>query len=430
MLKNCTSALLLVAILFAAVTDAAATNWPRWRGPNFDGVAPAGDYPLKWSRTENENIAWNVALDERSGSTPIVWDQSIFLTSNAGDTNVLICLNLDGQEQWKRTIGEKREGKHGEYGSGSHPSPVTDGQHVYAYFKSGDIACFDFAGNQVWHKNLQEEYGDDTLWWDLGTSPVLTENAVVVAVMHEGPSYIVALDKQSGSELWKQDRTFRVPKEADNSYTTPIVLERDGRQVLLVAGADHVTAHDAQTGEEIWRAGGLNPNEQGFFRSIASPVLASDLLVVPYSRGETLTAFRIDGSGDVTESNTLWRIHTPAGNRGKIDVSTPAAEGRRVYLVGERGLAYCIDAATGEMLWEKSLPGSRHSYRSSPVLTEDRIYYVREDGTTFVLSKPQQGEEPELLATNELGETTIASPVFFDGKILIRTFENLYCIGE
>jgi outer membrane protein assembly factor BamB len=413
-------------ILLSASASSDADNWPRWRGPNFDGVAPAGDYPLRWGK--DDKIAWNYELSERSGSTPVVWDRSIFLSSTSGETNVLISLDRDGKEQWTRTIGDEQEGKHGQYGSGSHPSPVTDGRHVYAYYKSGDIACFDFSGNQVWHKNLQDEYGEDTLWWDLGSSPALSKNAVVIAVMHEGPSYVVALDKQSGSELWKQDRTFQVNREADNSYTTPIVLDRDGREIVLIAGADHVTAHDAQTGAELWRAGGLNPQNREFFRSIASPVLAGDVLVVPYSRGETLTAFRIDGSGDVTDTHTLWKIRTPQGNEGRVDVSTPAAENGRVYLVGERGLAFCIDAATGNVLWQKSLPGSRHSYRASPVVTADRIYYTREDGTTFVLSKPKQDDEPELLATNELGETTIASPVFVDGMILIRTFDNLYCI--
>lgn len=418
---------LCVGLVLLTATSAMADNWPRWRGPNFDGVAPAGEYPLRWSKTEN--VAWKYSLGERSGSTPIVWEQSIFLTSTHQGANVLICLDRDGKQQWMTGIGKERPGKHREYGSGSNPSPVTDGQHVYAYFKSGDLACVDFAGDIVWQKNLQDEYGKDTLWWDLGTSPVLTDNAVVVAVMHSGPSYIVALDKQSGSELWKQDRTFDVAVENDHSYTTPIVASRDGRQILLVLGADHVTAHDADSGQELWQAGGLAPRGRGNLRSIASPVLADDILVVPYVRGETITAFRIDGSGDVTETHRLWSIRTP-GRPGAVDVPTPAVEGHRVYFVGDRGLAYALDARSGEIVWSKELPKSRRVFRSSPVVTGNRVYYTREDGTTFVLSKPGEGEEPELLATNELGEFTIATPVFFDGKILVRTKDSLYCIAE
>lgn len=409
-----------IALLFA--TAAFGDNWPRWRGENFDGVAPAGDYPLRWSATEN--IAWRYALAERSASTPIVWDQSIFLTGTEDGSNVLICLDRSGQEQWKIRLGEAAPGKQRLYGSGSGPSPVTDGQHVFAYFKSGDLACVDFTGDVKWQKNLQDEYGENTLWWDLGTSPVLTDDAVVVAVLQSNPSYIVALDKQSGSELWKQDRNFRVPIENDHSYTTPLVHDVGGRQVLLVVAADHVTAHDARSGKEIWRAGRLNPDNDQNLRSISSPVLSHDILVVPYNRGATLTAFRIDGSGDVTDTHTEWRIRTPSG----VDVPTPASENGRVYLVSERGIVFCIDAASGNQIWSKTLPRGTDVFRSSPVVTEDRIYCLREDGTTFVLSKPQGNEEPELLATNELGEYVVASPVFVDGKILIRTYDNLYCI--
>jgi outer membrane protein assembly factor BamB len=402
----------MVLLAAAAVAD----NWPRWRGPDFNGIAPAGEYPLEW--TETENVAWRYPLPERSGSTPIVWEQSIFLTSTNEGENVLICLDRGGKEQWKAPIGEARAGKNRQYGSGSGPSPVTDGQHVYAYFKSGDLACVDFAGKVVWQKNIQDEYGEDTLWWDLGTSPVLTENAVVVAVLHSGPSYIVAFDKASGSELWKQDRTFQVNVENDHSYTTPLVHDTDRGQVLFVVGADHVTAHDAKTGEEIWRAGGLNPDNADNLRSVASPVVAKDVVVVPYNRGDTLTAFRID-SGD-----EAWKIENPSG----VDVPTPAAENGRVYLVSERGVVFCVDAASGEQVWSKTLPRGTTVFRASPVVTADRIYCLREDGTTFVLSKPRQDEEPELLATNELGENVIASPVFVDGQVLIRTYENLYCI--
>jgi outer membrane protein assembly factor BamB len=416
-----TPASLAATILLMLAAASVANNWPRWRGPEANGVAPPGEYPLQWSATEH--VAWKYPLPERSSSTPIAWDQSIFLTTTNEGANVLVCLDLDGKERWKASLGKASEGKNRQYGSGSGPSPVTDGRHVYAYFKSGDLACVDFAGNVVWRKNLQEEYGEDTLWWDLGTSPVLTQNAVVVAVMQTGPSYIVALDKQSGSELWKQDRTFKVPDEADNSYTTPIVHQQGGKEILLVAGADHATAHDAQTGKEIWRVGGLNPRNEGYFRSIASPVLANEVFVVPYSRGDTLTGIKIDGSGDVTKTHTLWRIDNPSG----VDVPTPASEDGRVYLVSERGLAFCVDAASGDVIWSKQIP-CRPNFRASPVVTADRIYCLHESGTTYVLSKPKESEEPEVLATNELGEFTVASPVFFDGKILIRTYENLYCI--
>jgi hypothetical protein len=222
---------------------------------------------------------------------------------------------------------EARAGKH-KKATGANSSPVTDGECVWVYFKSGELACLDLAtGAERWRVNLQERFGEDTLWWDLGTSPVLTAKAVVVAVMQTGPSYLAAFDRVTGELRWKHDRDVPAPEEAAQSYSTPLVTAGDSTrgepaELLVVLGADHVTAHDAANGTELWRVGGLNPEANGFFRSIASPVLAGDLVIAPYARGGTITAIRRGGSGDVTGSHLAW-VRRDIG----ADVPTPAESG-------------------------------------------------------------------------------------------------------
>jgi outer membrane protein assembly factor BamB len=408
-----------LAVILAS-TPALAENWPNWRGPTSNGVAAGKDYPAKWSATEN--VAWKVKLPSGSGSTPAVWEDRIFVSSAEGDKNTLLCLDRkNGETLWKATIGSERKGKH-KKGSGANPSPITDGTHVFAYYKSGDLACLDMTGKVVWQQNLQEMYGEDTLWWDLGTSPVLTQKYVVIACMQSGPSYLAAFEKATGKLAWKEARMLSAPEESAQSYTTPVVMEERGAETLIVLGADHVTAHNAADGKELWRVGGLNPTGHQYFRSIASPVVSDGIVFAPYARGETLTAIRLGGSGDVTGSHVAW---TMKGHSS--DVPTPAAVDGRVYVLADNGTVSCLDQKTGKKIWQGSLPKHRDNFSSSPIVAGDRIYMTREDGTTFVLAT---GDEFKLLVENKLGEFTLATPVFNNEQVLIRTFEHLYCIGK
>ena len=396
-----------------------AEEWPNWRGPGQNGVASTQKFPLRWSKTEN--VAWVVDLPGKGASTPIVSQGHIIVTSGDKERNLALCYTAVGEPKWSREIGKEREGKHAK-ATGSNPSPVTDGKTIFVYFKSGDLAALDFNGQVLWQLNLQKEYGEDTLWWDLGTSPVLTRKHVVVAVMQTGPSYLAAIDKQTGKPAWKQDRDLNAPSEAAQSYSTPLVLEEGDRETLVVLGADHVTAHNAATGAEIWRVGGLNPTEQKFFRSISSPVVCGDVVVSPYARGSTLTGIKLGGRGDVTRQNVAWF-------RDKLgaDVPTPAAHDGKVFLCSDRGEVHCLDGQTGQTVWSGAVEKNRNAFSASPVLAGGRIYITREDGTTFVLS---QGDKFEQLAQNELeGEFVVATPVFVDGRIYIRTRERLYAIG-
>ncbi len=353
-------------------------------------------------------------MPAQAGSTPIVWEDQIILTAAVNGKNVAQSYNWDGKLRWQTEIGKERPGKH-KKASGCNSSPIIDGQHVYVYFKSGDLACLDSQGSIVWRTNLQEEFGEDTLWWDLGTSPVLTKDHVVVAVIQSGPSYLVAFDKVTGSVAWKVDRMMDVPEEANQTYSTPLVIDRDGKQLLVVLGADHVTGHDANDGRELWRVGGFNPDNSGYNRSIASPVYVDGIIVAPYDRGKTLTAISCDG-------DVLWRDDAISA-----DVPTPAATDGEIYVCNDEGRLACLDLQTGKEKWSVKTGKHRTAFSSSPILAGGHIYLVREDGTTFVFDA---SGDHDLLATNRVEGFTVATPVFVNDKILLRTAEHLYCIGR
>jgi len=399
---------------------AQGADWTNWRGPHFNGVADGRGYPTTWSSTDN--VAWKVDLPGKGSSTPIVLGNRILLTTGLDGKNGVLCLDRQGKQTWSTTVGTEKTGKH-QKASGTNPSPVTDGKQVFAYFKSGDLAALDLAGKVLWQHNLQEQFGEDTLWWDLGTSPVLTRDLVVIAVMQTGPSYLVAYEKATGKLAWKQDRNLDAPSEAAQSYSTPVVLTEGGRETLVVLGADHVTAHDALTGKELWRVGGLNPTGHQYFRSISSPVVSNGIVIAPYARGATITAIKLGGAGDVTRSHVLW-----TKDKLGADVPTPVAVDGKVYLCGDKGEVTCLEIESGKVLWQGQPERNRNGFSASPILADGKLYITREDGTTFVVA---QGDEYKLLGKNELtDEMVVATPVFVDGQILIRTTTSLYCIGQ
>ena len=413
------AAAIVTSLLFAEPST--ADNWPNWRGPYGNGVAADANFPTEWGA--NKNLAWQVELPGVGGSTPAIWEDFIFVTCpNKANENEIRCYSRTGKLRWKTTLGKERAGKH-KKGSGSNPSPVTDGKHVFCYYKSGDVACLDFAGDIVWKKNLQETYGKDTLWWDLGTSPVLTDSALVVAVIQSGPSYLVALEKETGRVSWKHDRMLGAPEEAAQTYATPIVFGNGEDQRLIVLGADHVTAHNAGTGEELWRFGGMNPDQNTYFRSISSPVLSGvQSVIAPYARGTSLSAIRLGGTGEVRGTHLAWE-HTQGPS---ADVPTPAARNGSVYVLTDKGTVAVLDAKTGRTRKETHLPKNRNAYSASPVLAGNKLYLTREDATTFVLT----ADDLEIIAENALDDRVVATPVLVDEKIFLRAASALYCITE
>ncbi len=417
--------LLLLALLSASSLSLAG-DWPNWRGPHGNGTADGVGYATEWSA--EKNIVWKYELHGRGASTPTVAGDTIFVTTTIDGQNKIMALGMDGLERWSKTLGAAVEGKPGKDGTGANPSTVTDGTYVFAYFKSGDLGCFSVAGELQWQKNLQAEYGEDSLWWDLGTSPVLTKDAVVIACMQTGPSYVAAFSKADGAVLWKHDRDLGAPEEAAQSYATPVVVDEASGQVIVVLGADHVTAHEAASGKEIWRVGGLNPTNHKYFRSIASAAVSDGIVIAPYARGESLTAIKMGGHGDVTASHISWFNQATSG-----DVPTPAIANGRVFNCRDggdsRGIIDCLDLLTGKTIWSGQVPKNRNTYRSSPTVADGKLYVARQDGTVFVLDA--MGSEFKILAQNTIAEEhTVATPVCLDGKIILRTDTHVYLIGN
>ncbi len=418
----------LIPVLLTAtlVSSLSAGDWMSWRGPAGNGAAVGRGYATTWSAASN--LVWKVPVAARGASTPVVAGDRIFLTGTQDGLNRVLCYNRDGRQLWQVALGDAVPGKPGKDGTGANPSAVTDGESVFAYFKSGDLGGFRADGTQMWSINLQDEYGEDTLWWDLGTSPVLTRDAVIVACMHSGPSYLAAFEKKTGKLLWKHERELGAPEEAAQSYATPVVVSHADFDELVVLGADHVTSHDGRDGKELWRLSGLNPTGHKYFRSIASAAVGDGIVVAPYARGNSLTAVRMGGTGDVTESHVIW-----ANEETSADVPTPAIADGRVFVCrdtgDQRGTVDCLDLETGKVIWSGQLPKNRNTFRASPVVADGRVYLARQDGTVFVVDAT--ADSFQLLAENSIAdEHTVATPVFVDGTILLRTDAHLYLIAD
>ncbi|MGC6565065.1 MAG: PQQ-binding-like beta-propeller repeat protein, partial [Akkermansiaceae bacterium] len=210
---------------------------------------------------------------------------------------------------------------------------ATDGEVVVAYFKSGQVGACSHDGKKLWDVNLQEKFGEDKLWWDQGTSPILSQGIAVIAVMQtEGKSYLVAFDAKTGAVKWKTERMFETGKESGDSYTTPHFLKIDGLDTVISYGADHITGHDLNSGKQLWYSGGINPDAKGMWRTIASSVVADGIVVVPHGRGEWLMGLKAGGKGDVTKSRILWRKKIT-----NTDAATPVARDGLVYVLVDRG---------------------------------------------------------------------------------------------
>lgn len=410
-------ALVVLGFCLVASCAAAADNWAQWRGPGGQGVAAPGDYPVEFSA--DENVAWKAKLPGLGSSSPVVWGDRAFISSIINGQDGLTCYSLAGEKLWEERFGPGREGKH-RNGTGANPSPATDGEHVVVYYKSGRVVGLDFSGQKRWETNLQEKYGADTLWWDLGTSPIIVGNRAIIAVMHADQGYLVAIDLASGDVAWKQDRTYKRPPEADQAYTTPLLANIDGRDVIVVWGADHLTGHDPATGEKLWDRGGFNPNNEQFFRVIASHAAGEGVAVVPYGRGQSLAGVAL--AGQAGGDNRLWTHEGKAG----ADVPTPIIHAGKTYVLGDDGELTCRDLKTGEEIWASSLPRNRNKYYASPILAGERLYCTREDGVVFVVDV---ADGFKLLAENDMGERIIATPAPVRNSLLIRGEEHLFRIG-
>jgi outer membrane protein assembly factor BamB len=380
--------------------------------------------PLKWS-TE-ENIAWKLAMPSRSGATPIVWNDHIFLNvataMTTGDLELWAVDRKKGEPMWKRPLGG---GNHQERKQNmSSPSPVTDGTTVWVMTGTGILKAFDFEGTELWMRDVQKDYGRFGLNWGYASSPLLHEGSLYIQVLHgmktDDPSYVMKVDGKSGKTMWKVDRPTHAISESPDSYTTPLLVGSGKSVEVVISGGDIVTGHDPETGKELWRANGLNPSNDPNYRIIASPVLAGSLIIAP-TRNRPMLALKPGGAGDVTTSHKAWSFDLGP------DVPTPISDGKLLYVVRDNGVVHALDVNTGAVVWgpERLKTGA---YSSSPVLADGKLYVTSEnEGLTSVFNA---GPKFEVVAENPLDDYCLASPAVSKGQIFIRTDKFLWAIGK
>lgn len=414
-------ALLVCSLLLSAAGNATADNWPQWRGSDNDGISKESGLPTQWS--ESKNLIWKLKMPGMGGSTPAVWGQRIFLTSEEGSDLCLLCIDSGGQELWKTKLASGRQRFMRGEGNNASPSPSTDGEHVWAYVGTGDLGCYDFEGKEVWKFNVQDRYGKFRIQHGMHTTPLLDGNRLYMQLIHSNGQYVIALDKATGKEIWKVTRNSDGRAENEHSYASPVMWRKGQDAYLITHGNDYAIAHRLTDGSEMWRVGGLNPKDRyrPDLRFVASPVATSELIVIPSAKDHGVVGLKPDAEGLVMPDSKyeLWRL-----NRGTPDVPSPLVYNGLVYLCRENGFLICLDAKTGKQLYNQRIHAS--IYRSSPLAADGYIYLTARDGTVSVV---KAGPTFELVKENRLADTFTASPVVSKGRIYLRGWDNLYALG-
>jgi outer membrane protein assembly factor BamB len=414
---------LSLTLALAGVATLAAENWPQWRGPQLNGVSGEKGLPIKWG--PEENLAWKLPVPTRSGATPIIWNDHIFLNvalhPKDGDLELWAVNRIKGDVLWKSSLGGGNNMQRKQ--NMSSPSPVTDGTTVWVMTGTGILKAFDFKGKELWSRDVQKDYGPFGLNWGYASSPLLHRGALYVQVLHgmktDDPSYVMKIDGKSGKTLWRVERLTDAIQESPDSYTTPALLQHGSKTEIVITGGDVVTGHDPENGKELWRANGLNPENNPNYRIVASPLVAAGLIIAP-TRVRPILAIKPGGTGNISESHKVWSF-----DRGP-DVPTPVSDGKLLYIVGDSGVVYALEATTGTVVYgpERLKSGT---YSASPVLADGRIYVTSEEGVTSVFSA---GPKFELLAENAMNEYTLSSVAVSNGQIFLRTEGHLYAIGR
>jgi len=399
-----------------------ADDWPSWRGPIANGSTSTGNYPTAWNV---ESVSWKFTLPGKGSSTPIIWNDRIYLTTPDDGQDAVLALDLQGKQMWLTRLGPQSPPKQRILSSCCNGSPVTDSKGIFVYFRSGRLSALDLDGSVRWTVDLAAKFGPEKLFWDSGTSPVLTDDSVILSRLHQGDSWIAGFDKATGALRWQQKRNYEVPSENDNGYTTPVFFRYQGRVAFLIWGADHLTAHSASDGSVLWTCDQFNPEGKGNWPAIASPIISGNLAIVPVGRDDRpgqghVHAIRLEGNGDGTGAQRVWKRDDVG-----VFVTSLAEYKGRVYLLRHRGSIVCLDPATGSTIWTGSLPRTNASFYASPVIANGVLYAAREDGVVFAV---RVQDKFELLSENPMHERIIASPAVADGRLLLRGDEHLFCV--
>jgi outer membrane protein assembly factor BamB len=401
---------LIIGILLFLSSFSRAENWPGWRGPRGDGTCIEKNVPTNW---DPAGALWKTELPGKGHASPIVWDDRVLTTAGitATQQRVLLCLDrTTGNILWQQTVVQgplEKINKENSYASGT---PVTDGKRIFVVFRVGDdivVAAHELAGGrQLWLVRPGTHTGE----WGFSNSPVLYKDKVILDGDSKGDSFLIALSQGDGKTLWRKNRTNK-----GISYSAPLIREMAGRTQLIQCGDRCVTSFDPDTGSQIWTVDG--PSDE----FVATPTYSEKNELVYISSSwpkRVLLAIRPDGRGNVTETHIAWR-----DTKGAPYVPSMIVAGDFLLSVNHSGVAFCYVAATGEVLWQQKL-GRHHA---SPVLANGLVFFVNDNGQINVI-KP--GRKFDCVATYELGESCYASPAISDGRVFLRGFKHLFCIGS
>lgn len=411
----------ILAALSVIPALAEAANWPMWRGPNGDGTCSESGLPTKWSASEN--VLWKTPLPEGGNSTPVVWGDKVFVTQavEKDGRRMLLCFDArSGKKLWDAgTIYREPELTHR-----TNPycaaSPATDGEVVIVFFASAGVYCYDMDGKEVWKRT---DLGRQHHIWGNGTSPVIAGNHVFLNFGPGENTVLYAFDKKTGRTLWQHKEPGGDSGEGGGknwlgSWSDPLLRKVDSRYELIMTWPGRACAYDPMTGREWWTCEGLN-------KLVYNSPLYTDGLVVAFGGyGGMGLAVKAGGEGDVTKSRRVWHLPKVSQRIG----SGVLHKGRH-YILSDPGIAECRDLKSGEMIWNERLkgPGPTGQNWSSIVLTADELCYaVNQGGDAFVF---RAAPKFELLATNSIGEKVIGSIAVSEGRLFIRSYQNLWCIG-
>ncbi len=436
----------LAALLFltcALCFAAGKGDWPYWRGPAADGMA-VGDAPLHWSDTQN--VRWKTEIPGRGSSSPVLWGDRIFVTTavKTGPSTgpepaaapkatpgakpqlstpgpqvehafQILCLNRKtGKLLWQQTAitAVPHEGYHPSYGSLASNSPVTDGKYVYAFFGSRGIYCYDLKGKLIWKKDYGVQMRMRMAFGE-GMAPVISGDRLILVFDHEGDSFMVMLDKNTGKEIWKVNR------DEKSNWAAPLVVDYKGQKQIVVSGSNKLRSYDFNIGKVIWECAGLGTN------TIPQPVRQDDLIFAMSGYLKpNLMAIRLGREGVLTGTDAVvW-----SQVKGNSYTASPVIYDNKLYVLTDNGMVSCYNARTGEPYYQQTRLPKTYSFKSSPVGANGKLYLASENEDVLVL---RMGEKFEVLATNTMTDQIfIATPAISGGEIFLRSQNRLYCIRE
>jgi outer membrane protein assembly factor BamB len=397
----------------AVAGEQKATDWPRWRGPNADGVADGRNLPIRWGRTEN--ILWSVKLPGWGTSSPVVFGNRVFVTTQltkAGKKSLLtLCYDrTTGKELWRHDFGFGVDQRTHEKSNLAVNTPAVTPDAVYVAFGTADIARYSHDGKLIWVQRYLPRFGDPKMAWGYSLSPLVLDDSVLFPWNHHnGPCFLVGLDKRTGDIAWRKDRPI------GTAHATPLLVEHHGQKDILVPGQHRLTAFNAKTHAELWRYGEGEGPYNG--EIISSPVFGDGMVFGQLWRQSKIHAIQLTGEGKPPAP--LWISDKP----GPLEPSLLYYRGL-LYAWMDSGVLVCLDGKTGKEHYRERVGAACNS---SPIASDGRIYLSDNDGKTYVV---KAGKEFELLATNTLGERITASPAISGNALIMRTDSHLYCIGQ